>query len=109
MKKYFVRRAIVFSLYKYFVPKRLNDIISENEIITIDNCDSAFVHKEWQYLIDAGVTEQMEGYPEYVALSAQIRKQLDDGLALHDNEYLYGPQASVFAKEEARLKSLLKS
>lgn len=109
MKKYFVRRAIVFSLYKYFVPKRLNDIISENEIITIDNCDSAFVHKEWQYLIDAGITEQQEGYPEYVALSERIRKQLDDGLALNDNEYLYGPHASAYAKEATTLKSLLKS
>lgn len=108
MKKYLVRRAIVFSLYKYFVPKRLNDIISENEIITINNCDSAFAHKEWQYLIDVGITEQLEGYPEYVSLSARIKKQLDDGLALHDNEYLYGPQANSYAKEEAQLKALLK-
>lgn len=88
--KYLLRRSFVFALYKYFVPKRLNDIITKDVIITVDHWDSAFVHQEWKYLIDAGITEEIEGHPGYVVLSAHIRNQLDNGLSLHNNEHLYG-------------------
>ena len=91
MKKYLVRRAIVYSLYKYSIPLTLNNILLSDTLLSLDNCDTAFLRIEWAYLIDVEIITPVEGFPDFCKLSDAIRLKLNSGLALCDNEFLYGP------------------
>lgn len=107
MKKYLIRRAIVYSLYKYSVPLCLNDILSSDSLLSCDNCDAAFLRREWAYLIDVEIITPVEGFPDFCKLSDAIRLKLNSGLSLCDNEFLYGPSAIGFKELEEKLKNEL--
>lgn len=107
MKKYLIRRAIVYSLYRYSSPKSLNEILSSENIISLENCDAAFLRREWAYLVDVEILVPVQGFVEYCTLSDSIREKLNDGLSLCDNEFLYGPAAIGFKAQENELRKLL--
>ena len=107
MKKYLIRRAIVYSLYKFNSPKTLNEIISRGDIITLKNCEAELLRQEWDFLIDAEILIPIQGFIPYCKLSDEIREQLEAGYSLCDNEFLYGPAAIGFIDQEKELKKLL--
>ena len=109
MKKYLIRRAIVYSLYKYTIPLTLNDILSWDNVLSFDNCDAAFLRREWAYLIDVEIIIPIDGSPNFCKLSDTIRLKLNSGLSLCDNEFLYGPSAIGFKELEKELKDELRA
>ena len=85
----------------------MEELTADGEIITKDNFDLALVRKEWQCLIDAEILVPADGYPECFYLSQAIRKKLELGFSLCDNELLYGPVAIGYKLQEDELRKKL--
>ncbi len=105
-KKYLIRRLLVFAMYKYRIPKKLNDFVNDQNEFDFNSFDPALLRREWEYLHDAEILIQCDG--EYSQLSPNILVRLNDGESLVDNEFLYGIAAIGYKKEVEYLNMLVR-
>lgn len=88
-----VRRAIVRALYDYVNAQNL-DTIACHDAVIMTEADASILRREWQNLIDASYLKAVSGYQnEYCTLSPALRAKMDQGKAMHDDEFLFGPGA----------------
>lgn len=102
-----LRRAIIFALHAYFVPKRLDDL-ELKDVKLIDLADPALLREAWKSLLECGLIKAVPAYGEDVCeLSANVALRLGKGDALRDMEYLYGVAAITFREKLEQIQKEL--
>ena len=89
---YAIRRAIVRAMARYFCPQDLNTCLCDDDVILL-SADSARIRREWDELTAAGYLRPVQGYPEFRSVAPQLRRKLEAGETLLDEEFFAGPAA----------------
>ena len=90
---YTARRAILSALCTYCNPQSLDTIACHDKVI-LTEAEPALLRRQWQALQDAGYLRAVPGYHgEYCSLTPAVRKKLEAGWAMNDDEFLFGPEA----------------
>lgn len=88
-----IRRAIISALFDYTNPQSIDTIACHDKVI-MSEADPVILRRQWQGLQDAGYLKPVAGYNgEYCSLAPAIRKKLEMGWAMNNDEYLFGPGA----------------
>ncbi len=92
-KKYRLRRAIVFAMADFVCAQSLDNLLNHDLLIE-ENPDPEFARSEWTALQVAGLLLPVPGYQgTYCTLAPHIRREIEAGKNLRDNEFLYGAAA----------------
>ena len=90
---YSIRRAILSALCDYANPQSL-DTLSCHEKLIMTEAEIPILRKQWQLLQDTGYLIPVSGYRgEYCSLEPAIRQKLENGWAMNNDEFLFGPGA----------------
>ena len=90
---YAIRRAILSTLCAYCNPQSLDTIACHDKII-LTEAEPAMLRKQWLALQEAGYLRAVPGYGgEYCSLAPAVRRKLEAGWAMNDDEFLFGPEA----------------
>lgn len=92
-KKHRIRRKIVFAMADFCCAQSLDALMNHDSLL-VENPDPAAARAEWTALQEAGLILPVPGYHGiYCTLAPHIRREIEAGKNLRDNEFLYGAAA----------------